>query len=60
MERNELPMGLAMALAMNPEAMAKFATLSEAQKQEIVAGTHTVKSTEEMHRYVDSLVNGKR
>ncbi len=60
MERNELPMGLAMALAMNPEAMTKFATLSEAQKQEIVAGTHAVKSTEEMQRYVESLVNDKR
>ena len=60
MERNDMPVGFAMALAMNPEAMQKFATLSEEQKQEIIAGTHTVKSRDEMHRYVDSLANDKR
>ncbi len=60
MERNEMPIGFAMALAMNPKAMQKFATLSDEQKQEIITGTHTVKSRDEMHRYVDSLVNDKR
>ncbi len=60
MERNEMPVGFAMALAMNPKAMQKFATLSDEQKQEIITGTHTVKSRDEMHRYVDSLVNNKR
>ncbi len=60
MKKDELPVGFAMALAMNPEAMKKFTTLSEAQKQEIIAGTHAVKSRDEMHRYVDSLVNDKR
>ena len=59
MERDEMPVGFAMALAMNPEAMQKFATLSEEQKKEIIAGTHTVKSRDEMHRYVDSLVKDK-
>ncbi len=58
-ERNEMPVGFTMALAMNPKAMQKFATLSEEQKQEIIAGTHTVKSRAEMHRYVDSIVNKK-
>ena len=48
-----------MALAMNPEAMQKFGALSEEQKQQIIAGTHAVKSRDEMRRYVDSLVNGK-
>ncbi len=60
MERNEMPIGFAMALAMNPEAMQKFATLSEEQKQEVIAGTHNVKSRDEMHRYVNSLANDKR
>ncbi len=60
MKQDEMPIGFAMALAMNPQAMQKFATLSEAQKQQIIAGTHTVKSKEEMHRYVDSLANDKR
>ena len=56
MTKDEMPVGFAMALAMNPEAMQKFATLSEEQKQQIVAGTHAVKSKDEMHRYVNSLV----
>ena len=59
MERNEMPVGFAMALAMNPEAMQKFGALSEEQKQQIIAGTHAVKSRAEMHRYVASLVNDK-
>lgn len=60
MKQNELPVGFAMALAMNPDAMQRFAALSEAQKQKIIAGAHSIKSKEEMHRYVDSLVKDER
>ncbi len=62
MEQNEMPVGFAMALAMNPKAMQKFAFLSEEKKQEIVEGTHSIKSKEEMHRYVDALghINDER
>ncbi|MBO5295664.1 MAG: hypothetical protein J6B71_10540 [Clostridia bacterium] len=59
MTKDGMPVGFAMALAMNPEAMQKFGTLSEEQKQQIIAGTHAVKSRDEMRHYVDSLVNGK-
>ena len=59
MTKDEMPVGFAMALAMNPEAMQKFGTLSEEQKQQIISGTHAVKSRDEMRHYVDSLVNGK-
>lgn len=59
MTKDEMPVGFAMELAMNPEAMQKFGTLSEEQKQQIIAGTHAVKSRDEMRHYVDSLVNGK-
>ena len=59
MTKDEMPVGFAMALAMNPEAMQKFGTLSEEQKQQIIAGIHAVKSRDEMRHYVDSLVNGK-
>ena len=59
MTKDEMPVGFAMELAMNPEAMQKFGTLSEVQKQQIIAGTHAVKSRDEMRHYVDSLVNGK-
>ena len=59
MTKDEMPVGFAMALAMNPEAMQKFGTLGEEQKQQIIAGTHAVKSRDEMRHYVDFLVNGK-
>jgi len=57
MKKDEMPIGFAMALAMNPDAMQIFSALSEAQKKDVIAGTHTVKSKEEMHQYVASLVN---
>ncbi|MBE6623282.1 MAG: hypothetical protein E7621_03760 [Ruminococcaceae bacterium] len=57
MDREEMPIGFSMALAMNPEAMQKFAMLSEDKKQKIIAGTHTVRSKEEMNRYVSSIVS---
>ena len=60
MTKDEMPVGFAMALAMNPEAMQKFATLSEAQKKEIIEGTHKVQSRDEMHQYVNSLVDNKQ
>ncbi len=59
MKQDEMPVGFAMALSMNPDAMQKFAMLNEEQKQQIIDGTHAVKSKEEMHRYVQTLVNDK-
>lgn len=57
MNRNEMPVGFSMALAQNPEAMQKFAMLSEEKKKEIINGTHFVKSSREMHEYVNKLNN---
>ncbi len=59
MTKDEMPVGFAMALAMNPEAMQKFGALSEEQKQQIIEGTHSVKSRDEMHQYVNNLVSNK-
>lgn len=59
MKKDEMPTGFAMALAMNPEAMKKFCSLTEAQKKEILAETHSVKSKEEMHQYVNSIAYRK-
>lgn len=56
MKSYEMPIGLTMALALNPEAMEKFATLTEKEKQKIVNGTHSIKSKEEMHKYVEGLM----
>ena len=55
-----MPEGFMMALAQNPEAMQKFATLSEEKKKEIIDGTHSVRSKDEMHRYVHELASGKQ
>lgn len=60
MKRDEMPVGFAMALAMNPVAMQKFSALNEEKKREIIEGTHSLKSREEMHKYVDSLANEKQ
>ena len=57
MENYEMPIGLGMALAMNPEAMQKFASLPENKKQEIINGTHSVTSKEEMRQYVESIIS---
>lgn len=56
MKRDEMPVGFSMALAQNPDAMQKFAMLSEDKKQEIINGTHSVKSKQEMHEYVNKLI----
>ncbi len=55
MERDEMPVGFAMALAMNPEAMQCFSALSEDKKRQVIEGTHAVTSRDEMHRYVNEL-----
>ena len=54
-----MPVGFAMALSMNPDAMREFSLLSEEKKQQIIQGTHGVKSREDMHRYVNSLAANK-
>ena len=56
MTKDDMPVGFAMALAMNPDAMQTFAMLSDEQKQEIITGTHAVKSKEEVHRYVNDII----
>ena len=57
MEYKQIPMGLSMALAQNPEAMKKLANLSEAKKQEIINGTHALNSKEEMQQYVNKIIS---
>ncbi|MGN0612836.1 MAG: hypothetical protein ACI4JB_02970 [Porcipelethomonas sp.] len=57
MEQDKIPMGFGMALAMNPEAMEKFALLPEKKKQAIINGTHAVSSRSEMRQYVENIKN---
>lgn len=57
MKRDEMPVGFSMALAQNPDAMQKFALLSEDKKKQIIDGTHSIKSKQEMHEYVNRINN---
>ena len=54
----ELPIGFAMALAMNEPAMKKFEALSPAEKESIVQQAHNVKSRNEMQKIVMSIAAG--
>lgn len=56
MNNKEMPIGLGMCLAMNPEAMKKFSNLSDLQKHEIVNGTHSITSKAEMQQYVNNIM----
>ncbi|MCI2106184.1 MAG: YdeI/OmpD-associated family protein [Intestinimonas sp.] len=53
----EIPLGLGMALAQDPDAMRYFANQSRARKREIIAGAHAVSSKEAMRKYVRDLVS---
>lgn len=55
MQREEMPVGFSIALAQNPVALQKFAMLSEDKKKQIIDGTHSVKSKQEMHEYVNKI-----
>ncbi len=57
MEKYKMPVGFGMALAQRPEAMEKFAALSEIEKQKIIEGTHSVSSKAEMRQYVDRIIS---
>lgn len=56
MDKFDMPVGLGMALAMNPEAMQKFAMLPDEKKWQVVSGTHAVGSREEMRQYVENII----
>ena len=50
-----LPIGFAMTLAMNENAMNSYAGMTEAQKEEIILRAKDAKSKKEMERLVSSL-----
>ncbi len=52
---NELPLGFGIALAKNNSAMEYFSTLTPAHRREIIAHTHTIRSKEEMERFVEKM-----
>lgn len=52
---DDVPLGLGMALAKNPEALEYFNNMTGDQRKAIIAGTHSIKSKEEMRQYVNTL-----
>lgn len=55
MEKQELPLGFGFALAQNPDAMKRFANLTQAQKSQILQKAHHASSKAEMQSLVNSL-----
>lgn len=51
-----LPEGLTMALSQNIYAMQHFSSLSEPERQVIIARARSVSSREEMHRLVNEMI----
>ena len=51
----ELPLGLGLALAQNPEAMKRFSSLSEPARSELLRKSHGVSSKKEMQALVQAL-----
>ena len=54
---DSLPLGFGMALAQNVDAMEYFAALPKQKQEEIIGHTHQIESKQEMHDYVQSLIN---
>ena len=55
---HEVPLGLGMALARNPAAMAAFSAMSPQERQSVIQGTHQLHSAAEMRQYVEHLTCG--
>ncbi len=55
MEREMLPVGFSMALAMNPKAMERFSAMSEREQQEVLRRSRQLDSKSEMQQLVASL-----
>lgn len=55
LDKDEMPLGLGMALAQNIDAMSYFSSQPVSRQREIINGTHTISSKAEMKSYVDSL-----
>jgi len=52
-----MPVGFGMSLAMKEESMRGFASMTEAEKEEIILRARDAKSKKEMDKIVDSLAN---
>ena len=54
---SDMPFGLGVALAANPDAKKRFDSMPKSERRDVVVGAHNIKSEEEMNAYVRSLVD---
>ncbi len=52
-----LPLGLGFGLATNQDAMMGFASLSDDEKQQVIAAARQIRSKEEMQQFVNSIAD---
>lgn len=57
MLNTDLPLGFGMALAQHPDAMKKFADMSDSQQAEVLSQIHNINSKEEMQQFVSNLTH---
>jgi hypothetical protein len=55
MLNTDLPLGFGMALAQHPDAMKKFADMSDSEQAQILSQIHNINSKEEMQQFVSNL-----
>lgn len=51
----DLPLGFGMALAQHPQAMDRFAHMTNSEQEQILAQIHNINSKEEMQNFVARL-----
>lgn len=56
-DKNDIPLGLGIALAQNSNALNYFAGLSSKRRQQIIEQTHNIGSKKEMQNFVNNLNN---
>ena len=59
MENNKIPLGFGFALAQDPTAMEKFASLSKSEQEQLIQKAHQASSKGEMQSLVNSLSSSK-
>lgn len=57
-KREEVPIGLALSLAMNERAMDRFSSMSKNEKQSVIEESRQVKSKQDMEQFVDRIGGG--
>lgn len=54
-EKEQLPLGMGMALAQNEPALERFAAMTDQQRRSVIEGARAVGSKEEMRQYVENM-----